>query len=492
MNPVAIQDKSCPLYVDLDGTLIKQDSLHESLLAVFKRQPFIIFKMLIWLLHGKAYFKNKLSLYVQHDDVLPLVNPEFMAWLTLQHQLKRPIFLATASESNMAHRMAEHFGFFSGVIATTYSSQDSKQINLAGLNKLKAIQRHMQDSGFTEFDYAGNSNADLAIWRHARQIIAVHAPKALIAKLKKDGANPLVFGVLSLHWRQILKAMRISQWSKNGLLFVPLIAAHEWSFQAWASVALAFFAFGLLASSTYIINDLLDLTNDRRHEHKRHRPLAIGHMSVAQAVPLCFVLMLTGLSLSSWLSFNFFFILLAYTVTTLAYSFRLKTYPVVDVIVLSGLYSWRLFAGATVASISISNWLLTVSLFLFLGLALVKRCAELEEVTLNADTDIARGRGYHQDDLAVLRSMGIASSFATVLVLALYIDSQSQSTLYPAPGWLWGVVPVLLYWLMRLWIKATRRQLHGEDPLQFALHDKISWVVVGAMTLLISLASLGI
>jgi H+/Cl- antiporter ClcA len=130
-------------------------------------------------------------------------------------------------------------------------------------------------------------------------------------------------------------------------------------------------------------------------------------------------------------------------------------------------------------------------LFLFLGLALVKRCAELEEVTLNSDTDVARGRGYHQDDLSVLRSMGIASSFATVLVLALYIDSQSQAALYNSPGWLWGVVPILLFWLMRLWIKATRRQLHGEDPLQFALHDKTSWLVIVAMASLVSLATVG-
>ena len=492
MNSVVVQDESCPLYVDLDGTLIKQDSLHESLLAVIKRHPLIIFKMVFWLLRGKAFFKCQLARYAQADDVVPVVNPEFLVWLTHQHQQKRPLYLATASETTMAQRMAEHFGFFSGVIATAHSNQEPNPINLAGQNKLQAIQRHMKEQGFTEFAYAGNSHADLPIWKKASQVVAVNSKATLVSKLKKEGCNPLVFDVLTLHWRQILKAIRISQWSKNGLLFVPLISAHEWSIWAWTSVVLAFFAFGLLASSTYLINDLLDLANDRRHQHKRHRPLASGQLLVAQAVPLCFMLMLSGLGLAIWLSLDFFLILLAYTFTTLAYSFRLKSYAVVDVIVLSGLYSWRLFAGATVASITISNWLLTVSLFLFLGLALVKRCAELEEVALSSDTDVARGRGYHQDDLVVLRSMGVASSFATVLVLALYIDHQSQSTLYPAPGWLWGIVPILLFWLMRLWLKATRRQLHGEDPLQFALHDKTSWLVVAAMAVLASLATLGV
>jgi len=492
MNSLTVQGQVCPLYVDLDGTLIRQDSLHESILAVIKRHPLIIFKMLVWVLYGKAHFKHQLAAWVQPDDLEPIVNPEFVAWLAQQHQQNRPIYLATATESNMAQRMAERFDLFSGVIATSHSSQESKQVNLAGQNKLHAIQRHMEERGFNVFDYAGNSKVDWPIWMQAKQVIAVNAPADLVSKLKSGGFNPLVFGTLSVQWRQIFKAMRITQWSKNGLLFVPLLAAHEWGPITWFTVLLAFFAFSLLASSTYLINDLLDLSNDRRHQHKRHRPLASGALLVAHAVPLCLGLMLSGLGLAIWLSLDFFLILLAYTVTTLAYSFRLKTYPVVDVIVLSGLYSWRLFAGATVASITISNWLLTVSLFLFLGLALVKRCAELEEVTLNSDTDVARGRGYHQDDLSVLRSMGIASSFATVLVLALYIDSQSQAALYNSPGWLWGVVPILLFWLMRLWIKATRRQLHGEDPLQFALHDKTSWLVVLAMAVLASLATVGV
>lgn len=492
MNSLTVQGPSRPLYVDLDGTLIKQDSLHESILAVIKRHPFLVFKMIGWLIYGKAHFKHRLATWVQSDDVLPVVDPEFIDWLTQQNQQKRPLYLATASESSIAQRMAQHFGLFAGVIATTPSAQGRPLVNLAGANKLQAIKNHMLVNGFKEFDYAGNSKADLPIWVHAKQVIAVNAPKRLIHNLQQQGKSPLVFGALSVQWSQVFKAMRLTQWSKNGLLFVPLLAAHEWSLMTWGTVLLAFFAFGLLASSTYLINDLLDLSNDRRHQHKRHRPLASGALLVAHAVPLCLGLMLSGLGLAIWLSLDFFLILLAYTVTTLAYSFRLKTYPVVDVIVLSGLYSWRLFAGATVASITISNWLLTVSLFLFLGLALVKRCAELEEVTLNSDTDVARGRGYHQDDLSVLRSMGIASSFATVLVLALYIDSQSQAALYNSPGWLWGVVPILLFWLMRLWIKATRRQLHGEDPLQFALHDKTSWLVVIAMAVLASLATVGI
>ena len=488
MDSQTVQAQDCPLYVDLDGTLIKQDSFHESLLAVFKRQPGLIFKMLWWLLRGKAYFKQQLAVWVLPGDVLPVVNPDFIAWLEIQKK-RRPLYLATASEASMAHRMAQHFGLFNGVIATSASAGQQAGINIAGRQKLQAIQRHMAEHGHTQFDYAGNSTVDLPIWAQASQAIAVHASHATLVKLNQIAPSPLVFGGHKTRPRHVIKAMRVSQWSKNGLLFVPLLAAHEWGAGAWVSVMLAFVAFGLLASSTYMINDMLDLTNDRQHPHKPHRPLASGHLLVGQAVPICAMLMLSGLALAAWLSTAFLLILLAYTITTLAYSFRLKTYALVDVLILSGLYSWRLFAGATVASITLSNWLLTVSLFLFLGLALVKRCAELEEVALNTDTDVARGRGYHQDDLALLRSLGVSSSFATVLVLALYIDSQTQSDLYPSAGWLWGVVPIMLFWLTRLWMKATRRQLDGEDPLQFALHDKTSWLVVLAIAGLAGLAS---
>jgi len=495
MNPIATQEKSCPLYVDLDGTLVKQDTLHESILAVLKRRPWLMLNMLKWLVGGKAYFKKQLGFWVQQGDIIPVVDQEWIKWLREQKNTGRPIYLATAADFSIAQQMAAHFGFFDGVIATSSPDQgkfeDGQLVNLSGVHKIEAIKKHMLLHQYPEFDYAGNSSADLPIWAQARKPIAVNAPKSIINLLQANHANLIVFGRSRFSLTQVLKSMRLSQWSKNCLLFVPVLAAHELSLTTLIPIMVAFLAFGFLASSTYFINDLLDLSNDRPHAHKRHRPLASCQLMVGHAVPICAALMLSGLGLAWWLSETFFLIMLAYTFTTLAYSLKFKTLPIFDVLILSGLYSLRLFAGASVVSITISNWLLTVSLFLFLGLALVKRCAELEEVTLNAEINVARGRGYHQDDISILRAMGVASSFATVLVLALYIDTQSSSALYPSAQWLWGAIPLMLFWLMRLWVKTSRRELHGEDPLQFAIYDKASWIVLALLAALTIIASKG-
>lgn len=484
----APQPARLPLYVDLDGTLVRSDTLHESVLLLLRLSPLYLLRMLWWLLGGKAAFKRRVAEHAcPAAEQLPYT-PAFLAWLRAQHASGRSLVLATAADARIAHAVADHLGLFADVLA---SNAGPERLNLSRRHKREAIERHARAQGHAAYAYAGNSADDLPVWAGAAEAVAVNAPGGVLAALRRTHPGAEVFAAEPPTLRQWLKAVRLTQWAKNALLFVPLLAAHRWDAPAWAPVALAFVAFGLCASATYLINDLLDLPNDRRHAHKRHRPLAAGRIGIAAAVGLMALMFPAAYALAWAVSPAFLGMLLLYTGITLAYSVQLKRVALLDVLLLSGLYTLRLGAGALAAGVELSNWLLAISLFLFLGLALVKRCAELEEVLLDTEVDRARGRGYHQDDLPGLRAMGVASGFLTVMVLALYIDSQNGRELYAQPEWLWGVAPLLLWWIMRLWLKTGRRELHGEDPLQFALHDRFSWAVLGGMGLLGALATWG-
>ena len=478
-----------PLYVDLDGTLVHSDTLHESVLLLLRRSPWFLLRLLWWVLAGKAAFKRRVAEHARPDPAQLPYTPALLEWLRAERAAGRTLVLATAADARVAQAVAEHLQLFDAVLASNAGAAD---VNLSRHRKREAIERHAQALGHTHYAYAGNSSADLPVWAGAHEAVAVNAPPAVLRRLLAEHPQARVFPAQPATVRQWLKAVRLSQWAKNALLFVPLLAAHRWELLVWAQVALAFVAFGLCASATYLINDLLDLPNDRRHAHKRHRPLAAGRIAIAPAVGAMALMFPLAYALAWAVSPGFFGVLAFYTAVTLAYSFHWKRVALLDVLVLSGLYTLRLMAGALAADVDLSNWLLAISLFLFLGLALVKRCAELEEVLQDTAVDRARGRGYHQDDLPALRTMGVASGFLTVMVLALYIDSQNGRELYAQPVWLWGAVPLLLWWIMRIWLKTGRRELHGEDPLQFALHDRFSWAVLAGLTLLGALASWGL
>jgi 4-hydroxybenzoate polyprenyltransferase len=479
-----------PLYVDLDGTLVQTDTLHELVLLLLKRNPFYLLALLWWCLGGKAHLKRQVSDRVVLDAGTLPWHAACLAWVRQERASGRPVFLATAADARIAQAVADTLGCFQGVLAS--NGVGASDTNLSQGRKRQAIEQHAQALGADRYAYAGNSADDLPVWAGAAAAVAVNTPAGVLGRLQQTHPAALVMPGPVAGWRTWLKAIRITQWAKNALLFVPLLAAHRWDGGAWALVLGAFVAFGLCASATYLVNDLLDLPNDRRHPHKRFRPLAAGRLPVAAAVGVAAGMLALGLVGAWCLSPSLFGLLLLYTATTLAYSLRLKRVVLLDVLVLSALYTLRLVAGAVPVGVELSNWLLAISVFLFLSLALVKRCAELEEVLADGQTTEARGRGYHQDDLASLRAMGVSSGFLTVLVLALYVDSQTGRALYAQPGWLWGGAPLLLWWIMRMWLKTSRRELRGEDPLQFALRDPFSWVLVLALGVLGALATGGL
>lgn len=462
----------CPLYVDLDGSLTPSDTLHESIVLFARRHPLNLLRMVGWLVRGKAGFKRALA-----DAVLP--EPERLPWradfiefLRAEHARGRPLVLATAADARVARRVAEHLGVFSDVLATEDGGP-----NLSRAHKREAIAAHARAAGHERWAYAGNSADDLQVWAGGAQAIAVNAPAGVLRRLRAAQAPARVFERRPLTLPTVLRAIRLKQWSKNGLLFVPLLAAHTTDPSLWLTLFVAFVAFGLCASATYLVNDLLDLPNDRAHRLKRLRPLAAGTLSIRAAVAIGAAMLLAALALAAWVGQAFIGALLLYTALTLGYSLRWKRIPLFDVLLLATLYTLRIGAGALAGHVDLSNWLLAISIFLFLSLALVKRCAELEEA-VDARQAPAPGRGYQPRDLATLRTMGMASGFMSVLVLTLYIDSPNSRALYAQPDWLWAAAPVLLLWVMRIWFKTGRRELHGEDPLAFALKDPFSWATL--------------
>lgn len=458
---------SRPLCVDLDGTLIHSDLLLESFMLLLKRNPLYLLLLPFWLLQGKAALKAEIARRVELDAAALPYNREFLLWLQAQHESGREVWLCTASNRRLAERVSAHLGMFAGVLAS------SDEYNLSGRNKAQAL---VEKFGAKNFDYCANHAVDLAIWRVSQGAVVVNGNDSLVQAAASVTRIEAVFPKRSGLLRPLLKALRLHQWAKNVLVFVPLFAAHRWGDTALLQDAvLAFFAFGLCASSVYLLNDMLDLEADRYHPRKRERPFASGDLSLIAGFVLVPLLLLGTVWLASGLPQMFWLVLAAYYALTVAYSFGLKSLVLVDTITLAGLYTVRIIAGGVAVNVPLSFWLLLLAVFLFLSLALVKRYAELDAMQRQGKLKAA-GRGYHVEDLPILHSLGTASGYLCVLVLALYINSPMVTSLYGNPHAIWFLCVLLLYWVSRVWLIAHRGQMH-DDPVVFALRDRVSQVV---------------
>jgi 4-hydroxybenzoate polyprenyltransferase/phosphoserine phosphatase len=481
------------LCVDLDGTLVKSDTLHDLALAVARHRPAALLNIPGWLLHGKAALKRHLANAVQLDVAHLPYNRELLQYLEQQRATGRPIYLATAADAGTANRIAAHLGIFTGVLAS------DGQVNLAGKNKLAAFQSRFGDN----FSYIGNALPDLTLLQHCKEPMVANPTPGLRGALRKSRITPIrTFDERASPFKSWLKAIRLHQWAKNTLIFVPLLLAHAWGPGLIAAAVLAFFSFGLCASATYIVNDLLDLEADRQHPRKRLRPFAAGDLSALAGVLVVALFLCASLTLAAFVPravtalspqlslddpYRFLIWLAIYLVTTLAYSLRLKRAVLVDVIVLSGLYTIRIVAGSAATGIAVSTWLASFSIFFFLSLAFVKRFAELENLRERGGVSIG-GRGYHIADIEQLRSFGSASGYASVVVLTLYISNLDAAQLYRHTNRLWLMVPVLLLWISRLWLLASRGEL-DEDPVVYAITDRRS-LLLGVIVVLIVLSAL--
>lgn len=471
-----------PIIVDLDGTLIHTDMLHESALRVARDAPAQLLRIPFWLRTGKAELKSRLAAHSPFDPASLPYNTPLLNWLREQKAAGRRLVLCTASDRSIAAPIAEHLGVFDDVMASDGA------INLAGRHKASALVARFGERGF---DYAGNSRADLQVWRHARRAVVVNAGARLAREAAQTATVEKAFPAAAIGASAIRRVLRVHQWLKNMLLFIPMLAAHQLGDSgAWVALILAFFSFSLCASTVYIANDLLDLESDRLHPRKRHRPFASGLVPAWMGVLAAPFLLLASVLLGMQVGADFLAWLAVYFVITCAYSWGLKRLILVDCLTLAVLYTLRIIAGAAAADLPLSFWLLAFSVFLFLSLAYVKRYAELQ-VQIQQDNVKAHGRGYFTADAPLVQMLGVTSGYASVVVLALYLNSDAVARLYRLPEVMWCAVPVLLYWVSSMWMQAHRGQMH-DDPLVFAVKDKGSVIAGIAFAAVIAVGARGL
>lgn len=461
-----------PLVVDLDGTLVATDTLWELIVAFLKVNPLRIFQLVAWALSGKARFKEHLTSAAALDvESLPY-RPECLAWLRTERAAGRKIYLATGADSQIASAVAAHLNLFDGVIASDGTT------NATGTTKSDLIARLL---GGQDFEYAGNAMVDVEVWRKSSGAVVVAPNRGVMHALQRDNIRVAqYFPARRAGFTTWLKAIRGYQWIKNVLIFAPLIMAHRiFDLTAVAQAALGFVTFSFAASSTYLINDLLDLPADRRHATKHKRPLASGSISIPSAIAAASFLLFAAAGLSFLLPPKAALVVFGYSAATLCYSAFLKRLLMVDVVTLALFYTARLLYGGQVTHIQISSWALAFCAFSFFSLAATKRINDVAKAQLQASESL-RHRAYQARDLNALVSVAAATSNIAVLVLVFYINSQQGEKLYHHPQILWSMSVPLLYWFSRIVTLANRGAL-SDDPILFAAKDRATYIVLACM-----------
>lgn len=471
------------LVVDLDGTLIKTDLLVESASDFISRNPLRLLHLAPWLGAGKAILKAKLAECSEIDPALLPYNEGLVEWLRGQKAAGRYLVLATASHKKLADVVACHLNLFDEVVAT------DGDLNLKAGQKRDVLVSRFGAGGY---DYVGDCYSDLPVWKSANKSYVVSSSRAFIKNVQKHVNVTRIFDTNNpLFVKSLFKAMRPHQWMKNILVFVPLMSAHMYgNADSVKQVLLAFAVFCMASSSVYILNDLIDVADDRHHHRKRNRPFAAGNLSLLHGWLIWPILAITAFALAGMaMPSEFLLVMAGYYLLALAYSMFLKQKPMLDVMALAGLYTLRILAGAAAISVPLSFWLLSFSMFMFLSLAFIKRFSELKAARENGKEGMLRGRGYLHEDLEVVSAMGVAAGYLAVLILALYIQDSHTAEMYKSPTLIWLACPLLLYWISRAWLIAHRGEMH-DDPIVFALTDKVSWVVSVCFVTIFGLARL--
>lgn len=490
-----------PIFVDLDGTLIAADLGQEAFFAAIVAKPLLLITAPYYAAQGLAHFKSRLAQTVTPPAEKLPYHADVIAELKRLKAAGHPLILATASHRVWAEPVARHLNLFDDVLATDAA------INLKGANKLAAIERYCQEREWTEFEYWGDAAVDLRIWNApmSARIVAVNPSRKTLEAIRATNKETQIFANRPSRLKAVLRAMRPQQWIKNVLFFVPLFLAHQWDDASKVAATFwAFFAFSLTASGVYIVNDMFDAANDRQHPVKRKRPFATGTLPLIWGPFLSLALFAAG-QLILWAGLGHHphaamrcsLLLLFYAGLNLCYSLSLKRRMVIDVVCLAGMYTLRILMGGMAAEIVISKWLLAFSIFIFTSLAFAKRYAELARLaqeTLSETPSLiiqkletpgdahngkkipSPGRGYSVQDLSIISSIGPTCGFMSILVLALYISSDEMTKLYKFTFPLWLICPLLMYWITRLWFIAHRNELN-EDPIVFAIKDRVSWAV---------------
>ena len=453
------------LVVDLDGTLIKTDMLYESFWSAFSRNWLVPYMAAKTLLTGKIQLKSYLAANADIDvSVLPY-DETVVNYINDYRAKGGRVALVTATHRQLADKIASYLGIFDEVFGTCDNE------NLKGATKAKFLSETYGKGGFC---YMGDSPADLPVWSDSGKIVTVNVNNLVFRQTNSMGKPIEHLKTVNFSWYTYFKALRPHQWLKNSLIFLPMLSAHNLDSNSLLNSCWAFLAFCLIASSVYVLNDLLDLQPDRLHPRKRLRPFASGAIPIANGNILALLLLCTGFLIATLLGWIFALTIGTYYAITLAYSLILKRKIILDICVLTGLYTLRIVAGGIATNIDLSVWLLAFSLFFFLSLAATKRQAELVDL-LQRNEKLSSGRGYQAHDLPIISMISFTAGYISVLVLALYINSENVIALYGAPKLLWGICCILIYWLTRISMMTHRGLMH-DDPVVFAITDRISQI----------------
>ncbi|MDH5796974.1 MAG: UbiA family prenyltransferase [Paracoccaceae bacterium] len=451
-------NKARPLVLDVDGTFLRTDMLFECFWSGLSRAPWKTIKTAILHMNDRARLKQELAAIAQlRTDLLP-TNAEIKRLADEGKASGREVVLASASDQKLVEQLATEHGLSSRVFA----SDGAK--NMKGSAKAAALVDAFGEGGF---DYAGDSSADKRIWPHADTAIIVGAMPSAKAELTAAGINLVE---LSGGWRKrdLLRALRPHQWVKNVLLFLPILAAHDFTLHTFLLVALGMASFSAAASCIYVVNDLLDLEADRLHATKHRRPFASGAVPISVGMAACAIVGMIALGISLYLGWAFFAVILTYMALSLAYSLRLKRMRWIDIATLASLYTIRVLAGAAAGKVFISGFMLVFIFPVFISLGCVKR---LTEVAL-ADTDARLpGRGYgkpDRGDLLNVASLGVLGALGSFF---LYTLTEQARELYPTLWLLWVAMVPMALWLIRM-VRLGYFGRQDYDPIVFALRDK--------------------
>lgn len=466
------------LCVDLDGTLLRTDSLHETVLGASRHRPLALLRALVRLSAGKAAFKRRVAELSRFDPATLPYDRDVLAFLREQRAQGRRIALVSAADQHLVAAIADHLGLFDHTVGSDGVT------NLSGANKLAAIRSLFGE----DFSYIGNHRVDLPIWEQARTVLVAGDDAGLLRRAAPGGRLESDLRRRPPGLRPWLRALRLHQWAKNGLVFAPLVLAAPYLTAGDVGRGIVgFFVFGLLASVGYIVNDLLDLPADRRHPTKRLRPFAAGVLTAKAGVAAAAAMLLLASGLAALLNGPFVSVAVAYFLGTLAYSLQLKRIPMLDVVVLAALFTLRVAGGAALISVPFSYWLITFSVFIFLSLALLKRYVELRDEAV--DAAVTRdSRGYSREDLSLLLPFGCGSAVAASIIVVIYVvEERFPDAAYSQPQMLWFVFPLVLLWLMHMWRTAVQGGMH-EDPVFFAIKDRVSLLLGVAVVACLALA----
>jgi 4-hydroxybenzoate polyprenyltransferase len=466
-----------PLCVDLDGTFIHSDLLLEGILRILRDRPLIAPKLVIWALAGRPSLKLRVADESPNPVSAPAINSEVEAFLQDEKKRGRAVVLVTATHSAALDSVRGLFPF-DEVCATVDG------VNLKGKTKANYLVQRYGKGGF---DYIGDSRSDRWVWAHARKAMAVaRSPQA--AKRIAGGVRiERVFSEGFADWPDWVHSLRLHHWAKNLLILVPALAGHHiHGAPDFLTLAAGFVMMGIVASGTYLWNDLLDLDLDRGHSHKKRRLAASGRTPLRDIGIVSMLLVGGGLAGAFLVDPYFCLLLFGYAAATLSYSLHFKKVAIADIFILTFLYLSRVVAGIIISDATVSFWLFAFTFLLFLSLAAAKRHVELKRAA-EGGHDSIKGRGYLIEDLSAVSALGIASGVTSCVVLGFYSNSPQVTALYEHPEWIWGICVVALYWITRIWLLTHRGSMH-DDPLVFALTDRITWMLgfVGLICVLLA------